>query len=83
MPIRFEKTTAFLENVCTVEEAETLLAWVRGRKRPKIDLKACEHLHTAILQVLLVVRPAVTAWPEDAELRRWVAAVLPQAEAAE
>lgn len=77
MPIRFEKTTAVLDGVCAVEDAESLLDWLKGRKRPRVDLSRCEHLHTAVLQLLIAGRPAVAAWPEDGECRRWLAAALP------
>ena len=77
MPIRFEKTMAVLEGGCAGEEAERLLDWLKGRKRPRVDLGRCEHLHTAVLQLLIAAKPAVVAWPEDAEWRRWVVAAFP------
>lgn len=77
MPIRLEKTLAVLEGVCAVEEAESLLDWLKSRKRPRIDLSRCEHLHTAVLQLLIAAKPAIVAWPEDAEWRRWLSGALP------
>ncbi|CAO3429162.1 hypothetical protein [Azospirillum endophyticum] len=77
MPIRFEKTLAVLDGNCAVEEAESLLDWLKSRKRPRVDLSGCEHLHTAVLQLLIAARPAVVAWPEDALWRRWLSAALP------
>ncbi len=72
MPINFLKSVACFKGVCTVEEAEPLLQWLQDQPRAKIKLKECTHVHTAILQVLLVANPAVTLPPQDPELARWL-----------
>ena len=77
MPIKFSKNTARLTEVVSVEEAEALLEWLQGQKKPKVDLAACTHLHAANLQVLMAARPAIAAWPEkDADLSVWLNAAL-------
>lgn len=76
MPIRYEASTAFFEGACAPEEALELIEWLRERKRPKVNLKACEHLHTAILQVLLALRPPLSERPDDPFLAAWVAPLL-------
>lgn len=76
MTIRFDKGTAVVEGVCGPEEALELLEWLRGRKTPRVNLKACDHLHTAVLQILLAVRPKLTAPPDDPFLAAWVAPLL-------
>jgi hypothetical protein len=76
MAIRTDKTTAHLEGVCGAEEALELLEWLRGRKAPKLDLKACEHLHTSVLQVLLALRPRLVAPPAEPFLAAWVTPLL-------
>ncbi|WP_006788382.1 hypothetical protein [Thiorhodospira sibirica] len=73
MPIRFEEQTAILEEFCTVEEADTLLAWLMEHPDAQVDLAPCKHLHAAILQVLLSCKPTLKNLPqEDGELRAWM-----------
>lgn len=71
MPIRYDRTVAHFEGACLPEEALELIEWLRGQKAPKVDLRACAHLHTALLQVLLAVRPKMVAPPDDPFLARW------------
>ncbi|WP_025322986.1 hypothetical protein [Deferrisoma camini] len=75
MPITFKKTVAVLEGVCAVEDAEGLLAWLQSHPRGKVNLKRVEHLHTAVLQVLMAASPAISAWPEDPDLAQWLRCV--------
>jgi hypothetical protein len=56
-----------LEGQVTVEDAEGLLAALRGATA--VDLSACEHIHAAALQVLLALRPRLAAAPADPWLR--------------
>ncbi|ACA16511.1 hypothetical protein M446_2048 [Methylobacterium sp. 4-46] len=46
-----------LEGPCPVEEAETLAALLLARPGARVDWTACTRLHTAVLQVLLRLRP--------------------------
>ncbi|MBF0335898.1 MAG: hypothetical protein HQL40_20035 [Alphaproteobacteria bacterium] len=71
MPIRYEKTTAHFEGACLPDEALALIEWLNVRKSPKVDLRACEHLHAALLQVLLAARPRIVEPPADPFLARW------------
>jgi hypothetical protein len=72
MAIRTLKKHAVLSGVVTVEEAETLLQWLRAQARPAVHLGACEHVHGAVLQVLLAIRPRLVAPPTCP----WLAAAL-------
>ncbi len=65
MSIRYLKKHAALEGVVTVEEAETLMQWLRAQPRPAVHLGRCEHLHAAALQVLLALSPRLVAAPAD------------------
>jgi hypothetical protein len=60
----------------TVEEAEGLLEWLQTRLGAKADLAACNHLHTANLQVLISAKTYISNWPKDAGLRAWLKPVL-------
>jgi hypothetical protein len=51
-----------------VDDAEALAQWLLQQPAPAVHLGKCEHLHGAVLQVLLVLRPRVTAAPADARL---------------
>lgn len=69
MTIRYLKRHAVLEERVTVEEAETLQRWLGEQARPAVHLGKCQHVHAAVLQVLLALRPHVTAAPSDPRLR--------------
>jgi hypothetical protein len=72
MGIRYLKKHAALEGVVSVEDAETLMQWLRVQAKPAVHLGKCEHLHGAVLQVLLALRPRIAAAPADA----WLAGAL-------
>ncbi len=72
MPIDFKKKKAFFNDVVGVEEAEGLLQWISDNPGAKVDLKACSHLHSANLQVLMACKPSISAWPQDEGLRVWL-----------
>ncbi|HKJ87747.1 MAG TPA: hypothetical protein VKA48_04490, partial [Gammaproteobacteria bacterium] len=70
MGIRFEEEAAFLEGVVAVEEAEALLEWVQGHSGRPVDWSGCDHLHTAVLQVLMAAEPPLRGQPRDPFLAR-------------
>jgi hypothetical protein len=72
MTIRLEDSVIHLEGSCHVEEAETLLTLLQAEKGRILDLGACNHLHAALVQVILVFRPRVRDGCSDEFLRQWV-----------
>ncbi len=72
MPIVFKRNRAVFQGGAGVEEAEGLLEWLQKRPTAKADLSACNHLHTANLQVLMTAKTGISSWPEDIELRAWL-----------
>jgi hypothetical protein len=72
MAIRYLKKHAALEDIVTVEDAETLLEWLKKQTKPAVNLSKCKHLHAAILQVLLVIRPQIVGEVPDP----WIALAL-------
>jgi hypothetical protein len=72
MTVEYEESRATLSGVVGVEAAEPLLAWLQRTPEASLDLGACTHLHAANLQVLLVARPSICAWPTEATLRVWL-----------
>jgi len=59
MGIRYLKKYAALEDIVTVEDAEALFGWLKQQAKPAVNLSKCVHVHAAVLQVLLMVRPQV------------------------
>lgn len=53
MPIHFKRDLAVFEGICRVEDAESLLAWRIKHPKGTLDLSGCEHIHSAVLQVML------------------------------
>lgn len=75
MTIRFKKTVAVLDDICTIEEAETLLEWLLDNPKGKLNFKQCKHIHTAILQVLMVVKPTLSAYPDNTDVLQALSAI--------
>jgi anti-sigma factor RsiW len=68
MTIRYLKKHAALEGVVTADDAEALAQWLNQHPAPAVHLARCEHVHGAVLQVLLALRPKVVTPPADAFL---------------
>lgn len=66
-----------LSGHCTIEDAEVLLRHLIADPRRGIEWSSCEHLHCAVLQVLLAARPPVLGTPADAFLSQHIAPLLP------
>lgn len=73
MPIRLMKTKAAFEGAVSVEEADSLQAWLLETPKARVDLARCTHLHPASLQVLLAAAIPPASLPEDPALRAWLA----------
>jgi len=65
MTIRYLKKYAALEGHVSVEDAENLAQWLQKQTSPAVHLGKCEHVHGAVLQVLLALRPRIAAVPAD------------------
>ena len=63
--ITYKKEIAVLGEECTVEEAESLFAWLVAKPTRAVDASACVQMHTAVLQVLLLFTPKLTKMPTD------------------
>jgi hypothetical protein len=72
MPLIFAETSVRFEGVCCVEEALPLLEHCREAETPRVDLAECTYLPTALLQLLLLLRPQVGTLPADPFLARWL-----------
>jgi hypothetical protein len=76
MPLQFEASTVHFQDECMVEEALSLVEFLRTREGVRIDMKDCAYIHTAVLQVLAAAAPREIVLPESSETGRWVSAVL-------
>ncbi len=76
MSIEYKKSVATFHEHISVEEAEGLLEWLIKNPKGKINLAACEHLHAANLQVLMAVKPVISAMPNNQDLQMWIEVAL-------
>lgn len=72
MSVRLDGNVIILEGQCRVEDAEPLLGWLQADRGRTVDLTDAEHLHAAVLQVLMALQPAVRGTARDAFLRDWI-----------
>ena len=75
MAIEYKKNQIIFKDVVSVEDAENLLGWFQKKSSAQVDFSACTVMHPANLQVLMVAKPTVTAWPEDAIFKGWLKSV--------
>jgi hypothetical protein len=70
---RGENGTIVLDGVCPVEDAEPLLEMLQAAgPAATVDWRHCTQLHTAVLQVIIAVGPALVGGCGDAWVRQWV-----------
>ncbi|WP_370261816.1 hypothetical protein [Limnobacter sp.] len=82
MSLTFNENLATVQDTATVEDAEQLLGWALVTENPQLDLRACTHVHAAVLQVMMALEIPVLHAPEDPNFNRWLQAALltPQGE---
>jgi hypothetical protein len=76
MSVRLDGDVIILEGPCRVEDAEPLLGWLQAERGRKVDLAGAEHLHAAVLQVLMALQPTIRGMAGDAFLRDWIVPAL-------
>jgi hypothetical protein len=76
MSVRLDGNVILLEGPCRVEDAEPLLQWLQADRGRTVDLTAAEHLHAAVLQVLMALQPVIQGAAADAFLRDWITPAL-------
>jgi len=76
MSVRLDGNVILLEGQCRVEDAEPLLGWLQADRSRTVDVSNAEHLHAAVLQILMALRPAVRGTAEDSFLRDWIVPAL-------
>ncbi len=76
MSIAVRDDIVVLEGACLVEEAEVLLRALQAHPARKVDLTGVGHLHAAVAQVLLALRPVVLGPAGDAFVNAWIEPIL-------
>jgi len=76
MPIKYKRKVAVFKDICEIEEAESLLEWLIEKPKGQVNLKQLKIFHTAILQVLMAIKPTISVWPEDQGLNDWLQPLL-------
>ncbi len=66
--------TVYLKGSSPAEEAEDLLEWLLVNPKGAVNLKECRHIHTAVLQVLMVCAPRISVRPVDQGLEKLLVA---------
>jgi hypothetical protein len=61
-----------LEGACPHQEAETLLQHLITTPEAAVDLRACDFVHSAVVQVLMVFKPKLLGPPRPGAIRQWV-----------
>jgi anti-anti-sigma regulatory factor len=80
MSVRRDGNVIVLEGACRVEDAEPLLAWLQADRGLIVDLTGAEQLHTAVLQVLMAMRPTLKGTARDAFIREWLTPAFSEAD---
>jgi hypothetical protein len=60
----------------TVEDAEPLLAALLDDPARTVDLDQATHLHSAVIQLLLAVRPTIAGAPAHPFFATWITPLL-------
>jgi hypothetical protein len=71
--VRLDETgTILLEGSCPVDDAEPLLQLLQATPTARCDWTRCSHLHTAVVQVVLAARSALTGPCGDPWIEQWI-----------
>ena len=63
-----DRDLILLDGHCPSEDAESLLQRLLAAPAATVDLRTCQSLHTAIIQVLIAAEPALRLPPGDDEV---------------
>lgn len=73
MPVQRRGKILRLSGHIGVEDAETVYAQFAQQLFEKVDLQNCEHLHSAVLQLLLKFQLPIHRFPQQQALADWIA----------
>ncbi len=76
MSVRLDGNIVVLEGRCHVEDAEPLCAWLQADRNRIVSISGAEHLHAAVVQLLMALRPAIQGSSQDPFIRDWITPLL-------
>jgi hypothetical protein len=76
MSVSLDGNVVRLYGDCPVEDAETVMRLLQAAVDPDVSLADVRILHTAVLQVLLALRPKLVGPVRDPFISRWLAPLL-------
>ncbi len=79
MAVRLDRNIVRLSEPSRVEDAEDLLALLQSDRGRSVDATASGDLHTAVVQILLAVRPPLAGPCGDPFVERWLRPALHRA----
>ncbi len=72
MSVRLDGNIIVLEGQCRVEDAEPLLGWLQGGGGRIVDVTNAEHVHAAVFQILMALRPPIRGEGSSAFMKDWI-----------
>lgn len=76
MAIQYEGDTIVMSDVCSIEDAEELQRFLETHSQAYVKLTHCEHMHTALLQLLMQYNVTVRDTAYSPFLWKWVVPLL-------
>ena len=76
MSVSLEAGTIMLRDLCVVEDAEALLTLLQAGPDRPVEVTAATHLHAAVVQVLLTLRPRIIGPANDSFVNQWLLPIL-------
>ncbi len=70
---RIDQASIALKGQCPIEDADALTQLLIESPEAVIDWRGCDRLHAAVLQVLLIARPALLGPPRGRILAEHIA----------
>ena len=59
-----------------LDDARALDAWLREDPNRSVNLDGCGHLHSSVVQVLLILGPRLRGVPADSFVKQWLVPAL-------
>lgn len=71
MAVEYLDNKAIFRETVTIEEAEELFNWLLSKGEAEIDMTECSHIHTSVLQIILLFKPKLNL-PDDSDFKKWI-----------
>jgi hypothetical protein len=81
LSVHLDGSLIVLDGVSRVEDAEQLLGWLQADRSRLVDLTDSEHLHAAVFQVLMALKPFLKGAGKNAFMTNWLTPALTPADA--